>query len=153
MGTYARNVQFLEIRDGVISMAPNGHIASGSSSDPVALRAEKGLLLIGRLAAYLAYAWLVFVDLLLGFRVFLLLFGANPHAGFARFIYTTSADAMAPFRGLFPPHALEATGYLDVSALFAVLVYTLLVFLVGGLVDWIGWALRSVRVRLGEPPE
>ena len=102
-----------------------------SRPEAAALRAEEGLIWLGRLVAYLAYAWLVFVDILLSFRVLLLLFGANPNAGFARFVYTTSADAMAPFRGLFPPHSLLTTGYLDVSALFAIIVYTLLVFLLG----------------------
>lgn len=119
--------------------------------DPTALRTEKGLLVLGRMVAYLAYAWLVFVDVLLIFRVFLLAFAANPNAGFARFIYTTTADVMAPFRGLFPPHPVQSTGYLDVSALFAILVYTLLVFVLGAFVDWMSWKLHDVRVRLGEP--
>lgn len=120
-------------------------------TDPVALRTEKALLLLGRAVAYLAYAWLVLVDILLMFRVFLLLFAANPDTPFAHFVYTTSADVMEPFRGLFPPHPVQTTGYLDVSALFAIIVYTLLVFLVAWLVEWLGWHLRSVKRRLGEP--
>ena len=127
-------------------------VRSGQT-EVMALRTEKGLLALGRVAAFLAYAWLVLVDVLLLFRVFLLAFGANPTAGFYRFIVTTTADVMAPFRGLFPPHPLVATGYLDVSALFAILVYTLLVFFVGWLVGWMGWKLSAVRMKLGEPPQ
>jgi uncharacterized protein YggT (Ycf19 family) len=122
-------------------------------SEVTALETERILIDLGRVVAFLFYAWLVFVDILLLFRVFLLALGANPTAGFFRFIMVTTADVMAPFRGLFPPHPITVTGYLDVSALFAILVYTLLVFVVGWLVDWMGWKLANIRSALGTPPE
>ncbi len=134
----------------------SGARGAGGSEDraePITLKTEKLVLGLGKAVAYLAYAWLVFVDIMLTFRVFLLAFGADPKAGIARFIYTTTADVMAPFRGLFPPRPLDTTGYLDVSALFAILVYTLLVFFVGWGVDWMRYKLAAVRTRLGEPPE
>lgn len=124
---------------------------ANAGGDRVALRAEEGLLVLGRIVAWLAYAWLVLVDVLLVFRVVLLAFGANPEAQFFKFVVTTTADVMAPFRGLFPPHALNATGYLDVSALFAILVYTLLVFFVGWVVDVMTWKLRSIQMQLNRP--
>lgn len=82
-----------------------------SGSELFALRTEEVLLVLGRVVAIIGYAWLFFVDIMLALRVFMLAFSANPAAPFARFVYTTTADMMAPFRGLFPPRPLAVTGY------------------------------------------
>ncbi len=42
-----------------------------------------------------------FIEFLLGFRVLLRLFGANPGSGFANFIYSLSLPFAAPFVNLF----------------------------------------------------
>ncbi|MDO8648394.1 MAG: YggT family protein [Candidatus Peregrinibacteria bacterium] len=46
-------------------------------------------------------------EVLLVFRFFLLLLGANPASGFARVVYTLSAVLMFPFSGLFNVARIE----------------------------------------------
>ena len=50
---------------------------------------------------------------------FLRLFGANPNAGFAEWIYRSAETLMGPFRGLFPDRVLSDTSVLDLSLLTA----------------------------------
>lgn len=69
------------------------------------------------------------IVLILGLRVLFRLFDANPNAGFVEWIYDTSDVIIAPFRGIFPPATIEPGNVLDVSALFAILVYAVLGFL------------------------
>jgi uncharacterized protein YggT (Ycf19 family) len=69
------------------------------------------------------------VILLLGLRVLFRLFDANVGAGFVQWVYDTSDVIMAPFRGIFPPATIEPGNVLDFSALFAILVYAILGYL------------------------
>lgn len=74
-------------------------------------------------------------EAILGLRVIFRLFDANGASGFVNWIYQTSGSLMDPFRGVFTAHEI-ARGYtLDVSALFAMLMYliigTLLAALLG----------------------
>lgn len=125
----------------------NGADQQSQDKDPreLGMRAEGYMLVVGKVVAYATYAYVVFIDVLLVFRVLLIALGANPHAGFARFVYRTTADALAPFRGLFPPHSAGETGYVDVSALFAIVVYLLIGFFVGQLIDFLNYKVRIVR--------
>jgi uncharacterized protein YggT (Ycf19 family) len=83
-------------------------------------------LLVGKIIAYALYVWIIFGIIMLGMRVFLLAFSANPGSSFVNFIYNTSASFLEPFRGIFPPKNLSTTGYLDVAALFAMIIYALI---------------------------
>jgi uncharacterized protein YggT (Ycf19 family) len=69
------------------------------------------------------------VILILGLRVLFRLFDANVSAGFVQWIYDTIDVIMTPFRGIFPSATIEQGNILDVSALFAILVYAVLGFL------------------------
>lgn len=65
-------------------------------------------------------------EALLGLRVLFRLFDANPTSPFVHWIYDTSGTLMDPFRGVFTAHQV-ARGYtLDVSALFAMLMYLII---------------------------
>lgn len=65
-------------------------------------------------------------EAILGLRVLFRLFNANPNAAFVNWIYSTSGTLMDPFRGVFTTHQI-ARGYtLDVSALFAMLMYLII---------------------------
>jgi len=75
----------------------------------------------------------------------LLLFGANPDAQFAEWIYRSVERVMAPFRGLFEPVPLDGNSVLDPSILFAMIVYGLVGMLLHALIDWL--TLRLVKVR------
>ncbi len=80
-------------------------------------------LKISKVVAWLMYAWVVFGIIVLTLRVLLLAFSANASAGFYQFVINTSGQYLNPFRGIFPPRGVGETGYLDVSALFAIVVY------------------------------
>ena len=100
----------------------------------------RGRLTVARLAralTYLVYGFVLvaLVLLLLGF--FLLLFGANPDAPFAEWVYRSLARVMAPFRGLFEPVPLDGRSVLDVSILFAMIVYGLAAFALQAAIDWL----------------
>lgn len=69
---------------------------------------------------------------ILAIRVLFRLFNANATVGFVDWIYDTSDSLMAPFRGIFPPQELVRGYVLDVSALFAILMYVIIGFVVIG---------------------
>lgn len=94
-------------------------------------------LSVGKVLTYAMYGLVIFAEIVLLFRVFLLAFSANPSAGFVNFIYNTSYDFLQPFRGIFPPKPVGETGYLDVSALFAIIVYGLLAWGFSALIGYI----------------
>lgn len=68
-------------------------------------------------------------ELIIGFRIILKLFGANPGAPFVRWIYETSAPLLYPFEGIFPAPTLDGGFILEFSALFALIVYSLIAYL------------------------
>lgn len=83
-------------------------------------------LRVSRIIAYVMYAWVMIGIILLGFRIFLLATSANATTPFVEFVYKTSADYMNPFRGIFPTKPVSETGYLDIAAVFAIIMYMLL---------------------------
>jgi hypothetical protein len=64
-------------------------------------------------------------ELILGLRIFFRLVDANSAAAFVHWIYETSDTLMVPFRGIFPPATLKGGIVLDVSAIFAAVMYLL----------------------------
>lgn len=92
---------------------------------------------ISKLASYALYVWVTIGLVSLGIRVFFLLFSASKEAPFVDFIYRLSADYLAPFRGIFPPHPIGDTGYLDVAALFAIFMYLIALWLVTALIKYV----------------
>lgn len=80
----------------------------------------------------------IFVGLalvLLLLRVLFRLFHANPGAAFVNWIYDTSDVLIAPFRGIFPSATIEPGYTLDITALFAMLMYAVLGFVLAALLD------------------
>ena len=102
---------------------------------------------IGKVLTYAMYALIIFAEILLAFRVFLLAFSANPDSAFTRFVYNPSADFLQPFRGIFPPKPVGETGYFDVSALFAMIVYGLIAWGFSALIGYI-----NTRIALYNKP-
>ncbi len=86
------------------------------------------------------YAWAMFGVGTLLLRTFLLATSANA-TGFSGFIMRTSSDYLSPFRGIFNNAEIGETGYFDISALFAAVVYLFL-----------GWGFKelvySVQARI-----
>jgi uncharacterized protein YggT (Ycf19 family) len=99
-----------------------------------------GPLTVARLAralTYLVSAFVLVAIVVLLFGFFLLLFGANPDAAFAEWVYRTLTRVIAPFRGLFEPVPVDGRSVLDVSIRFAMVVYGLAALLLHALIDWL----------------
>ncbi|MDY0087518.1 MAG: YggT family protein [Coriobacteriia bacterium] len=79
-----------------------------------------------------------FIEVVLAFRFGLLLFGANPDAGFVEFIYKVSAPFMVPFEAVFGVTETRLGSIFDWSNLLAIAVYAV-----------IGWGLTSLIRGLG----
>ncbi|HRH33279.1 MAG TPA: YggT family protein [bacterium] len=64
------------------------------------------------------------IEVLLGFRFFLKLAGANPLAGFSNFIYTITTPFAGPFLNVFPRTRVEGSIF-EWTTLLAMAVYAL----------------------------
>ena len=64
------------------------------------------------------------VELMLGLRVALRLFGASASAPFVGWLYSATTPLVAPFAGIFPSFTLSGNSVVDFTALFALLFYT-----------------------------
>ena len=104
---------------------------NSTSSEPVAVAQ------LARALTYLVYGFVLVAMVLLLLGFFLLLFGANPDAPFAEWVYRGLERVMAPFRGLFEPVPLDGRSVLDVSILFAMIVYGLAAFALKAAIDWL----------------
>jgi uncharacterized protein YggT (Ycf19 family) len=105
--------------------------------DPATSTAPVAIGRLARVVTYLVYAFVLVALVILLFGFFLLLFGANPDAPFAEWVYRSLTRVMAPFRGLFEPVPLDGRSVLDASILFAMIVYGLAALLLHTLIEWI----------------
>ena len=110
------------------------------------VRRRRLILVIGKVVVLLVYLVLVAYAVILGIAFFLRLFGANPTADFAEWIYRASARIMEPFRGIFPTTQLSDTSFFDASLLFAIVIYLVAAIILHGIVDW----FRSVERLVGQ---
>ena len=92
---------------------------------------------VGRVIVWLVYAFAVFAAVIATLAFVLQLFGADPTNGFAQWVYRSAERVTAPFRGIFPSH-VNGNSVLDVSLLFAIIMYAL-------------FALRFLPHRLHRP--
>ena len=74
------------------------------------------------------------IELLLGLRVMLKLFGANTASDFVQWVYETSQPLLEPFEGMFPSPEFGRNLELEISALFALVAYALVAYLITELV-------------------
>ena len=94
------------------------------------LRAAKAVIVF-----IYAFVLINLVMLTLGF--FLQLFGASTDAEFTQWVYRSLDRIMEPFRGMFPSQALSDQSVLDVSLLFAMIVYSIVAIALHALVVWL----------------
>lgn len=90
--------------------------------------------------------WYVFgfIEIVLAFRFILKLLGANPEAGFSKFVYGISAPFAAPFANIFQASTtkgVETTSFFEWSTLIAAVVYTV-----------IAWGIMKI-FKLGKPTD
>jgi uncharacterized protein YggT (Ycf19 family) len=91
---------------------------------------------VGRVIVWVVYVFAIVAIVIAAMAFVLQLLGANPESGFAQWVYRSAARVTAPFRGIFPSHETGAS-VLDVSLLFAILMYALFALFVHALIDWI----------------
>ena len=119
------------------------------------LRVRKGFVLATRVVTYLIYVYVVVVEIILILGFFLLLFGANPSAGFTQWAYRNLDRVMEPFRGIFTPIQLGTTSgnveaVFETSVLFAMIVYLIIGMLLSGLTRWLSQRLRYLDAAEAE---
>lgn len=74
------------------------------------------------------------IEILLGLRIILRLFSANPASDFVSWIYTMTEPLLEPFQNIFPTASLSGGFVLELSTLFALVIYGLLGYLFTALV-------------------
>jgi len=79
---------------------------------------------VAQVLLWVVYVWVTITLVLLLLLFILQLMGANPTAGFVEWVYRSTERAMAPFRGIFEPITVTDKSVLDISVLFAMIVYT-----------------------------
>lgn len=75
------------------------------------------------------------VEFLISLRILLKLLGARPAAPFVTWVYATSQPLLSPFEGMFPSSTLTGGFILEISALFALVVYAFVGFLIESVVS------------------
>lgn len=68
-------------------------------------------------------AVLGFVEILIALRILLKFLGANSATPFVSWVYETSRPLLAPFLGMFPSPIITGGFVVEISALFALIVY------------------------------
>ncbi len=115
--------------------------------------ARKVILWGSRAVGYFVYVYILFVEMILFFGFFFLLFGANPSASFTEWLYRSLERAMEPFRGIFTPIELgttsgsEVLSVFDTSVLFAMIVYLVLGLIVHSFIAWLSTRLYRLDVE------
>ncbi len=107
------------------------------------MQASRWSLWLIRGVTYLVYAYVLAIEVILFLGFFLLLFGANPDAGFTEWAYRSLDRTMTPFRGIFTPIELGTTAgneiesVFETSVLFAMIVYGLVALVVHTMISWL----------------
>ena len=120
------------------------------TTESKALTERKAVLWVVRAISYLVYFYLIVVEIILFIGFFLLLFGANPSAGFTQWAYRNLDKVMDPFRGIFTPIELGTTSAdvpatFDTSVLFAMIVYGIIALLFSVLIGWLTSRLHQMH--------
>lgn len=69
------------------------------------------------------------IGLILGLRILLRFFAANPNTPFVRWVYDSSDSLLSPFAGIFPSPAFEGF-VIDFPAIFAIIIYLFIGYLI-----------------------
>jgi len=82
-----------------------------------------------------------FIELVLGLRILLKLFGASTNAEFVRWVYDTTEPLLEPFVGIFPSPSLSSSFVIEIPTLFALAVYVLIAYAIEQFVTVLGQAV------------
>ena len=125
------------------------------TTESKALSERKAIVWALRAVSYLVYFYLIVVEIILLIGFFLLLFGANPTAGFTQWAYRNLDRVMDPFRGIFYTIDLGTTGNdvaatFDTSVLFAMIIYGIVALLFSVLIGWLSGRLDQIHAAEDE---
>ena len=114
------------------------------------------VLTAGKILTGVVYAVILSFVVILATAFVLQLFGANPTAGFANWVYQASERIMDPFRGIFPTRQITDRAVFNGSLLFAVIVYSAFALALHALIAWFAGRLAALqqqedRERYGAP--
>lgn len=87
-------------------------------------------MLISRTIFLLTELVIGLVEVTIGMRVLLKLLGASTAAPFVAWVYQISQPLLKPFEGMFPSERLTGGFVIEFSALFALLIYGVLGYLI-----------------------
>lgn len=88
-----------------------------------------------KLIAFLVNLVTSLIEGLLGLRIVLKLLGASTVAPFVSWIYETTQPLLTPFAGMFPSPKLPEGFVIEFSALFALVVYAFIGYLITELLE------------------
>lgn len=94
---------------------------------------------ISRILSVLINFLFAIIGFLLGLRIILRFFGANPNTPFVQWVYESSDSLLAPFAGIFPVTRIEGGFVIDFPAVFAVIIYAFLGYLILEAVSFIAY--------------
>jgi uncharacterized protein YggT (Ycf19 family) len=112
------------------------HVISESPTSPAAESADvvSSRVSPGRRGVEVIYLVFGIINGLLLIRLVLKLLAANPHAGFATFIYSTTDVFLAPFKSLLPT-TTSGSSVFEMSVVVAIIVYALIAWVLARLVS------------------
>ncbi len=85
---------------------------------------------ISRVIYFLINLLFAIIGFLLGLRILLRFFGANSETPFVAWVYESSDSLLAPFAGIFPITRIEGGFVIDFPAIFALVVYVFIGYLI-----------------------
>jgi uncharacterized protein YggT (Ycf19 family) len=85
-----------------------------------------------------------FIEAILGLRVILKLFGANPKSPFAYWLYETTNPLLYPFKNIFPNSNIKGALIIEFTTLFTLLLFAFIYYWIN---DYI-WKLKNKSVQL-----
>ena|SRR5438105_10354162 len=87
------------------------------------------------LALSLLNLFLLVVEALLALRFVLKLFAANSTVGFVQWVYNMSAPLLQPFRGIFSTTVFQGRYVLELTTIFAMIIYAVLGLILAALIE------------------
>ncbi|WP_088035530.1 YggT family protein [Evansella clarkii] len=95
-----------------------------------------------RILIYIVNFILGVIQFLIGIRIVLQLFNANEEAPFVQWIFENSAPLLEPFANIFPVIQLDGRFELDLTALFAIFIYSIAGYFLMQIIGMIGGGRR-----------
>ena len=104
-------------------------------------------LKFAKVIVWIAYFFFLLATIILIMAFFLLLFNANPDAGFTQWVYRSASRVLEPFRGIFPSAQADNGSVVDFAVLFAIMMYGILAMLIHSLAYWLDRKLYEQKAK------